>query len=115
MFEGDYMINFLVNNFNILALFKFSGDCKSYLGTGVVDILNEVFLWVKISVPAICIVLCTLDMAKATIAQDDKGMKVATSKVIKRLIIGVVIFFVPILLDTILVMVGLTSGTCGIS
>ena len=48
----------------------------------------------KIAVPLILIVLGMLDMAKAVMANEEKEMKEAQKRFIKRLIYAVLIFFV---------------------
>lgn len=101
------MRNFIINNINILD------DC-SILGTEFNNILQEIFTIIKIAVPILVIVLCSVDIARAVIAQDDKAVKEALSSSIKRIIIGVVVFFVPTLINVLLEFAGNISGTCGI-
>lgn len=103
------MINFIANNINILD------ECTSVLGTEFYNILQEIFTIIKIAVPVLVLVLCSVDMSKAVIAQDEKAVKEALSSSIKRLIIGVVVFFIPIIINLLLKYAGLVSGTCGIS
>ncbi len=101
------MRNFIINNINILD------DC-SILGTEFNNILQEIFTIIKIAVPILVIVLCSVDVARAVIAQDDKAVKEALSSSIKRIIIGVVVFFVPTIINVLLEFAGNISGTCGI-
>ena len=101
------MIN-LLNNLNILE-----SDC-SILGPAFTDILQEIFMIIKVATPCLVLVLCTVDMAKAVMAQDEKAIKEAQSHAIKRVIIGVAIFFTPTLINFILELTGKLSGTCGI-
>lgn len=108
------MLDFVINSVNMLAIsFPSASDC-SILGTSFTQILNDVFMWVQISVPCLVIVLCTVDLVKAVIAQDDKNMQAALSNTVKRVCIGVAIFFVPTLLNFLLAMAGFASGTCSI-
>lgn len=104
------MINFFMNNINGLLI---TGDC-SVLGTDFTKILKEVFMWIQIATPCLVIILCTVDVVQAVIAQEEKSMKEAQRRIIKRVMIGVAIFFVPILLDILLDFAGLATGTCGI-
>ena len=53
----------------------------------------------SIIVPAILIVLLSIDFTKAVMANDDNGIKRAQKLAIKRLIYGVIVFFVPIIVD----------------
>ena len=71
--------------------------------------LNNIIL---ILVPIAVVVLCTIDMARAVMEQNDKEMKVATTKAVKRIIIGVAIMFIPLLINTVLKIAGFASGSC---
>lgn len=71
-------------------------SCEGLLGPDFVSFLNdEVFLWVKIAVPIILIIMCTIDFGKAVINNDKDALAKATSNVVKRCIVAVVIFFLP--------------------
>lgn len=104
------MMNFIISNINILLI---TGDC-SILGAEFQSILNEIFTWILIAVPCLVVVLCSVDIAKAVVSQDDKAMKNAQNSAIKRVIIGTVIFFVPLVLQILLDFAGIATGTCGI-
>lgn len=62
-------------------------------------LINEILQYPKIIVPILVIILGTLDFAKAVIAGKEDDMKKAQKTFIKRLIIGVVFFFVPVFVD----------------
>lgn len=59
------------------------------------------FVALKIAVPIIIIVLGIVDFAKAVVSSDDKAISKATSSLFKRFIIGVIIFFVPTIVDVV--------------
>ena len=104
------MMKFIINNLNELLI---TGSC-SVLGTEFQSILNEVFGWIQIATPCLVILLCSVDFASAVISQEEKNMQAALSKVVKRVMIGVAIFFVPIIVDILLDLAGIATGTCGI-
>lgn len=104
------MISMLLDSMNILVA---STDC-SILGKEFTEILNEVFNWIQLIVPTLVIVLCSVDCANAVISQDEKAISGTTNKIIKRVVIGVAIFFVPMLLNILLKLAGIATGTCGI-
>ena len=104
------MISMLLDSMNILVA---STDC-SVLGEKFTEILNEVFNWIQLIVPTLVIVLCSVDFANAVISQDEKAISGTTNKIIKRVVIGVAIFFVPMLLNILLKLAGIATGTCGI-
>ena len=108
------MLDFIINSLNFLAFsLPSTSDC-SLLGEEFQNILNEVFEWLQIATPCLVILLCSVDLAQAVIAQDEKSMQASLPKVVKRVGIGVAIFFLPILLDFILKMAGIASGICKI-
>lgn len=111
------MLDFIMNNVNVLDVFSKiyeNQNCVSVLGKELQDLLNEVFTWIQIAVPCIVFALCSVDMAQAVISQEEKNVKAAQAKAIKRLIIGVAIFFTPTLINIILLLAGAATGTCGI-
>ena len=86
-------------------------DCSGTLGSGVVDVLNWVYTGILFAVPILVVVLSMKDMITAVAAGKADDMKKAQSSMIKRIIIGVVIFFVPIIIKAILQLTGLV-GSC---
>ena len=113
------MLDFVINSVIMLASFTewvglpTASDC-SVLGASFKSVLEDIFSWIQIAVPCLVIVLCSVDMAKAVISQDDKSMQSALSNSIKRVCVGVAIFFVPILVNFLLYLAGFASGTCSI-
>lgn len=61
----------------------------------------------KIVIPILLIIFGMLDLGKAVVASDDKEIKNATTKLAKRAVAAVVIFFIPLLIGVIL---NLVSG-----
>ena len=59
------------------------------------QLVGRVVTVFKIVIPVILIILGTIDLGKAVIASDDKAIKSATTALIKRIIAGIVIFFIP--------------------
>jgi len=62
----------------------------------------------------LALVLSTIDFVKVIPTQDKDAIKKASSKAVTRLIIAIVIFFVPIILDFILGLVGFNNPTCSL-
>ena len=69
--------------FQILA-----GDACGGLGP-IVGVVKGVFDLIKIGVPIVLIIMGAIDLGKAVLASDDKEIKAATSKLIKRAIAAV--------------------------
>ena len=57
-------------------------------------IKNGVFPVIQIGIPILLILMGTIDLGKAVIANDDKEIKGATGKLVKRAIMAVAVFFV---------------------
>lgn len=53
----------------------------------------------KIVIPVLIIIMGSIDLGKAVVSSDDKAIKSETSTLIKRIIIGVVIFFIPTIVE----------------
>ena len=71
--------------------------CKG-LGAGIDEVLpntiSSVVNIIKIIVPIFLIVFGMLDMGKAVMSNDEKVMKEAQGKLIKRVIYAIIVFFV---------------------
>ena len=102
----------IITTANTLAFFSDFADCN-ILGD-LQGILDEVFGWVQLAVPVLVIALCSVDCANAVISQDEKAMDGTTTRIIKRVVIGMALFFAPMLLNILLKLAGIVSGTCGI-
>lgn len=68
----------------------------------IMDTLNEVMTYIRIGIPILLIGLIIFDFASAMFASSEDKMKKAQSKAIKRVIIAIIIFFVPTLINLIL-------------
>ena len=67
--------------------------------SGLGKIIKIIFKVIGIAVPILLIGLVTFDLATAVFAGDEKAVNSAKSNAIKRVIIAVVIFFVPTLMN----------------
>lgn len=63
---------------------------------------NGVIPLIQIGIPIILIILGMLDLGKAVVASKEDEMKKAQSTFIKRVIIGVVVFFVPTVVNIVM-------------
>lgn len=61
---------------------------------------------IQIGIPMLLIVLGSIDLGKAVIASDDKEVKQATSRLVKRCIYAVAIFFLVTIVQLLLNLVG---------
>ena len=72
----------------------------------VISLIKNIFNLIKIFVPIALILMGAIDLTKAVMASDDKEIKAATSKLIKRAIAAVAVFFAVTLVDVIMGLVG---------
>lgn len=78
-------------------------------------LLQQIFNFVKIVGPILVVVLSSIDYAKVIIQSDDESMGKANKKLMWRLILAALLFFIPLLIQVFLQMFGFTSDpTCGI-
>lgn len=70
-----------------------SDPCNGLLPV-VQFIRKGVFPIIQIGIPILLIIMGSIDLGKAVLSSDDKEIKGATSKLIKRVIMAVAIFFV---------------------
>ncbi len=68
----------------------------------IMEYINEAMSIIRIAVPALLVGLIIFDFASALFASSEEKMKKAQGKVIKRIIIAIVIFFVPTLINLVL-------------
>ena len=73
------------------------------------QVIGYILLIIKIIVPLILIILGSIDFAKAALSGDDKSTKDAAVQFGKRVLIGLIIFFIPTIIDFFLSLVKGTS------
>ncbi len=75
-----------------------------------VKIVGYIVVMVKWIIPFMLIILGMVDFGKATISNDEKALKTATGTLLKRIIAGVIVFFIPTIMLAILNIVKVTKG-----
>lgn len=101
-----YLCMFAFNTIVFAAGYSF--DCDSF-GDLKTDIQNF-FNFFKILVPLLVIGLSTFDFIKAITEKDDKDIKKAFTRLIKRLVCAVILFFLPVILELLMNMI--TDNVC---
>ena len=93
-------------------------NCEGIIGKEMLDFINKIFRWVQIVAPIVVIILGGIEFAGAILKDDKDALKKAASKFLKRLIIAVALFFIPLILSWLLEIFneisGAASSTCGI-
>ena len=88
-------------------------DCNTYITQELKEWLTMAFSIFKIVVPTLIFILSTVDFVVAAAASKEEDMKKATDKLIKRLILAVLFFLIPVILNWLLGQT-LLGGTCGV-
>jgi len=89
----------------IQILAKQAADGCQGIGPVVSLLKNGLMPIIQIGIPILLIVFGSIDLGKAVMANDDKEIKGATGKLIKRIISGVVIFFIPFIVNLVMTIV----------
>lgn len=108
-------LNFMQNNdlVETIVIKKMEAN-NNILCTGKFGLfIKQVLQLIKFSVPIIIIAFAVIEFVKAMSAQKQDEIKSATNKLIKRMIIGAIIFVLPTIIDVLLDISGITSSTCG--
>ena len=87
-----------------LLLIAASGACGKL--EPIVRIMKGLFDMLRIIIPIALLIFGALDLAKAVIASDEKEIKGATNKFIKRAIAAVAVFFAVTLVDVVMGLIG---------
>lgn len=69
------------------------------------QIVGYVLLVLKIIIPIIIIIFGIVELGKATVSSDDKLIGKSVSSLIKRVVAGIVIFFIPTLINVVFALI----------
>ncbi|MCM1052357.1 MAG: hypothetical protein NC483_00045 [Ruminococcus sp.] len=103
--------------------FSVNGECSSLLGSTEYKenpdpayYLQFIFNVMKYVALVLLFIFTVVEFGKATVSSNQDAIKKAINSIVKRLIIAVIIFFLPILIEFVLQLLGVyNAGTCGIS
>lgn len=76
-------------------------DCDPNLEP-IVKFVKGIFKLIQFVIPIGLIIMGSIDLGKAVLSSDDKEIKQATSKLIKRAIAAVAIFFIVLLVELVM-------------
>lgn len=91
----------------------FTLTCKIDIDPIVPAFVRLLVNTVKVVVPIILIAVGIIDLAKAVTANDDKVMKEATSKLIRRIVYAILIFFVVAIVQLVFNVLGSAQSQSG--
>lgn len=98
------------NECNKEAIFGSKSDPNS-----ISYLVNEILQYPRYIVPALVIVFTSIDLFKAVIAGKEDEMKKAQSTAIKRVIVAVIVFLVPMIVNIIMYLADIAwqgTGMC---
>lgn len=72
----------------------------------LITFLKSILTIIQFAIPILLIIMGSIDLGKAVLSSDDKEIKGATSKLIKRAIAAVAVFFIPLIVNLLINMVG---------
>lgn len=94
----DYKISYdneLNTDFNIVSGSEVSVNCDGIFTKEALDLISEILGWFRILAPIALIILVAVDFAQAVLSQDNDALKKAGSKVLRRSIATIALFFLP--------------------
>lgn len=94
----------------MLDLIQILDNCQG-LGP-IISLVKAILKIIQFGIPIVLILLGTIDLGKAVMSSDDKEVKAAQSRLIKRCIYAVAVFFVTFLVTLIMGIVA-DSGVDG--
>lgn len=103
-------------NFNFILAAETGKEavgCEDLISDDMQKIINEYMGWIRVLVPIAIIVLGTIDFVKAVFASKEDEMKKAQSTFMKRLIIGIIIFFIPTVVNIVIYLANKYLGKLG--
>jgi len=83
-------------------MFILDGACNEYHVLNAISIIFKIISIVKIVIPLFIIVLGMIDFTKALTSSDEKAIQKSILVLLRRVIAGVVIFFVPTIITAFL-------------
>lgn len=85
-------------------------SCEEELLT-IISFVKALLRIVCIGIPIVLIAMGTVDLGKAVLASDEKEIKGATGKLIKRAISAVIIFFIPTIVSLVMGLIPSNTGS----
>lgn len=77
-------------------------DCNKDLLPIIKFVKNGVFPIIQIGIPILLILMGSIDLGKAVLSSDDKEIKGATGRLIKRVVAAVAVFFVVTIVNLVM-------------
>lgn len=83
--------------------------------TPIIAIVKTVLYILQIGIPIVLVLMGTIDLGKAVLSSDDKAIKESTSRLVKRVIAAVAVFFVFTIVKLIMNIISANAVDTGVS
>ena len=91
-----------IKYFQLLDINIDNSDCGSGLAK-VANLLNDyILIRLRYVVPILFLLLTSFDFAKSVFADDKAGIGKAKTNLIKRIVVSIIVFFVPMIVDSLM-------------
>lgn len=80
----------------------YAASCNGVLTQGAYQLLQDALNVIRLAVPALLIVLGSIDLGTAVVSDDKDALKKSTSRLLKRFIAAIAIFFVPLFVEVLI-------------
>lgn len=106
----------LINQVNATSLYllESTSGCNGVMDPEVVEFFQGIFDIFKYGGPLLCVVLTIVDFTKSVASQDKDFFAKSIKRAGKRVVLALILFFVPSLINFVFDLLGWTAGTCGI-
>lgn len=108
------IISMFIINMNSVAAADITQDSFCFKTSAIWQFVGYGLFALKIAVPLIIIVFGIIDFAKAVTSSDDNAIKKSAMSLFKRLIVGIVIFFVPTIINLVFNLIDNVADLTGI-
>lgn len=89
-------------------------NCNGIMDPEVLEFLQGLFDIFKYGGPLLCVVLTIIDFTKTVASQDKDSFTKTIKKTGKRIVLALLLFFIPSLINFVFDILGWSAGTCGI-
>lgn len=112
MQKNRYIVLIIMIIFTSLLVIEpvYAQSCNGILTPGAYQILQDALNVIRIAVPMLLIVLGSVDLGTAVVSEDKDSLKKATSRLIKRCLAAIVIFFIPLIVNVLINLVESSGG-----
>lgn len=84
-------------------------NCENMMNADLINALSTLYFFIEVAVIVIAVILSIVEFFKATVNSDADSLKKAWANVIKRIIVVIVVFLLPLLIEFVVKTTGVIS------